>query len=469
MKKINHKNPRFSSSTIFVVAIITNLIFANAAFSQSRLAKQDSETTQTAAIVPPSYQIYEITTTAAITATQAFGVSNNGVATGRYITSSGSNIFSATRGVGLIGHPNLANRNHCVGNATTQTSEFGGGVTVGTCATTLFGTARLPVIWRSGNPTQLPLPSGETLGDANDVNAGEIAVGSVNSGSLQKAVYYSGNTATLISQTTANGSFFVTAFGINDSNRIVGNGIDPTNAARNVGMVFDIGSNSAFEVGALPNANGALAFGIGNGGHIVGASMMNQGAGLPFIWTQATGMVAIPLPTGTSQGSARGVNTAGWAVGTASSAFAIPFLYDGTSTYRLQDLIPANSGWDLSTNTSSSAMAISDGNIIVGTGVFNGQTRGYIMAPVSTANVSLGGRVATVEGRGVSATLTISGGDLSSPMTVQTNPFGYYKFDGLRTETTYTVTITGKQYTFPMPTRTVTLTNSRSDYDFAAQ
>ena len=51
------------------------------------------------------------------------------------------------------------------------------------------------------------------------------------------------------------------------------------------------------------------------------------------------------------------MNSAGWVVGNDSSAFSIPFLYDGTNTYRLADLIPPNSGWDLSMNTSSSALA----------------------------------------------------------------------------------------------------------------
>jgi hypothetical protein len=104
---------------------------------------------------------------------------------------------------------------------------------------------------------------------------------------------------------------------------------------------------------------------------------------LPFIWSEANGMVAIPLASGTSLGQAQGVNSAGWVVGTDGGAFAVPFLYDGTNTYRLQDLIPANSGWDLSMNTSSSAMAISENNIIVGTGVHNGDTHAYAMVPVA--------------------------------------------------------------------------------------
>ena len=194
---------------------------------------------------------------------------------------------------------------------------------------------------------------------------------------------YSGGNATVITQTTPTGSFFLTAFGINDSGRIVGQGIDPNNAARNVGIVYDIGQTMAFEVGALPGLNGALAFGVSNTGYVVGSSMLNQGSGLPFIWSDQGGMVAIPLATGTSEGSARAVNSAGWVVGNDSSAFSIPFLYDGTNTYRLADLIPPNSGWDLSMNTSSSADGISDDGVIVGTGVHNGETHAYAMVPVA--------------------------------------------------------------------------------------
>lgn len=461
MKKIKNINPRFSFTTIFVVAIIANLIFVN-----SVLAKTNPAISRSTGTVPPQYQIFDIgVVQTGDTSSQGFGVSTGGTAVGRSIRSGAAQAFSWTSGGGIVGLPNLSGRTFCVSNSANNTNTV-----VGTCASTLFGTGRLPVIWQNGAVSQLPMPSGETLGDANDVNAAGVVVGSVNSGSLQKAVYYSGGNATLISQTTTGGSFFVTAFGINDSGRIIGTGIDPANAARNVGMVFDIGSSSAFEVGALPNANGALAFGIGNGGHVVGASMMNQGSGLPFIWTQAGGMVAIPLPTGTSQGSARAVNTAGWAVGTASSAFAIPFLYDGTATYRLADLIPTGTGWDLSTNTSSSALGISDGNVIVGTGVFNGQVHAYAMVPAAAANVSLGGRVTTAGGNGIgNVSVTLSGGNLPSPITVQTGSFGYYNFQGLQSGLAYTVTVSAKRNTFAQTSRTITPQNDVSNFDFTAE
>jgi len=445
------------------IAITVGLMFTNTVLSQKRSAEIDSKLSA-GTPAAPQYQIFDIgIVQTGDTASQGFRISEGGIGVGRSVRSNGAQAFTWTRGGGIVGLPNLAGRAFCVSNGANDS-----GIVTGTCASTLFGTSRLPVIWTNGAVSQLPLPAGETLGDANDVNASGVAVGSVNSGSLQKAVYYSGGTATFISQTTPNGSFFITAFSINDSGRVVGQGIDPNNAARNVGIVYDIGSSSAFEVGALPNANGALAFAVSNSGFVVGSSMQNQGSGLPFIWSQAGGMTAIPLPTGTTQGSARGVNSAGWAVGTASSAFAIPFLYDGTATYRLADLIPAGTGWDLSTNTSSSALGISETNVIVGTGVFNGQTHAYAMVPV--ANLSLGGRVLTADGAGIrNASVTISGGNLPSPVTVSTGSFGYYNFQGLQTGLTYTVTVSTKKYLLTQSTRMTTLQSNVNDFNFVAQ
>ena len=326
----------------------------------------------------PQYQIFDIgVIDPGDDASQGFGVSLGGIAVGRSIRTGGSQAFTWTLQSGIVGLPNLAGRSHAVANsAATQ-------IVVGTAATTLFGSDRLPVMWLNGAVSQLPFPPGETLGDANSVNTSGVAVGSVDAGSLQRGAIYTGAGGAIITQTTSTGCFFLTAFGINDSGRVVGQGIDPNNAARNVGIYYDIGQSTAFEVGALPGLNGALAFGVSNTGYVVGSSMLNQGSGLPFIWSDQGGMVAIPLAAGTSQGSSRAVNSAGWVVGNDSSAFSIPFLYDGTNTYRLADLIPPNSGWDLSMNTSSSALGISESGVIVGTGVHNGETHAYAMLPAA--------------------------------------------------------------------------------------
>lgn len=476
MKQVTFVPRRVFLSLLVVCAVLTaSLMWTHTASSQAsdeafkgksvpRTATIISEPDpSTMIVVPPQYQIFDIgIVVTGDSASQGFGVSTNGVAVGRSVRTGGAQAFSWTLGGGIVGLPNLSARAFCVSNGANDT-----GIIAGTCASTLFGSSRLPVIWQSGVVSQLPLPAGETLGDANDVNASGVAVGSINGGTPQRGVIYSGGTATVITQTTSNGSFFVTAFGINDSGRVVGQGIDPNNAARNVGIVYDIGSPSAFEVPALPGLNGALAFAVSNAGHVVGSSMLNQGSGLPFIWSQAGGTVAIPLATGTSQGSARAVNSAGWVVGQDSSAFSIPFLYDGNATYRLADLIPAGTGWDLSTNTSSSALGISDGNVIVGTGVFNGAVHAYAMVPV--INVSLSGRILTSGGAGIrNCLVTLSGGDLPAPVTVQTGGFGYYYFQGLHSGQTYTVTVAAKRYVLVQPVRMVTLNANVSDFDFVA-
>src|SRR5215813_4411328 len=271
-------------------------------------------TVPAATATTPQYQIYDIgVIDAGDDASQGFGVSHGGIAVGRSIRTGGSQAFTWTLNGGIVGLPNLAGRSHAVSNSANDS-----GVVVGTAATTLFGTSRLPVMWMNGAVSQLPLPPGETLGDANSVNASGVAVGSVDAGSDQRGAVYQGSGGTIITQTTPTGCFFLTAFGINDSGRIVGQGIDPNNAARNVGIVYDIGQSMAFEVGALPGLNGALAFGVSNTGYVVGSSMLNQGSGTPFIWSDLGGIVAIPLAAGTSQGSGRAVNSAGWVVGTDS-------------------------------------------------------------------------------------------------------------------------------------------------------
>ena len=322
----------------------------------------------------PVYTIVDLGVIGTLSASQAFNISPDGDSVvGRSLGSTGvASLW--TSGGGLQPLPNLAGRNFAVANAVNNA-----GIAVGTSSTTAFGSSPLPVMWSGGIVSALPMPAGQTAGRANDVNASGLAVGSVGGGVLERPVIYNGASPTLITATAADGTVMRTAFAINDAGRVAGSGIDPNNAAVNVGLVYDSAGGGLVNIGALPGANGALAFDIGNGGHVVGSSMLNQGAGLPFIWTPGAGMAAIPLPAGTSQGSARGVNATGWAVGTASSAFAIPFLFDGTATYRLADLVPAGSGWDLSTNTSSSALGIADDGTIVGTAVLNGQVRAYAM------------------------------------------------------------------------------------------
>lgn len=303
---------------------------------------------------------------------------------------------------GLTALPNHASRPYCEGNAV----NFGGTV-VGTGATTFYGSSPLPLVWTGGVVAQLPLPAGESMGRANGLNNLGVAVGSANGGSLEYAVIYDGGSALTVGP-TASGCRATTLFDINDAGLCVGTGIDPADASRNVGYCFDRATGTAFEVGALPGRNGALCFGVGPAGHVVGASMYAQGNGTPFVWTQAGGMVEIPLPTGASTGSGRGANSDGWVVGNAGGLYAVPFLWDTETTYRIQDLVPEGSGWDLSTNTSSSAEEISDDGIIIGTGIHDGVTVPYALVPDPTVPTLLQSLRAVGDEAGVEVTWRLS-------------------------------------------------------------
>ena len=145
-------------------------------------------TVPTTTATTPQYQIYDIgVVDPGDDASQGFGVSHGGIAVGRLIRTGGSQAFTWTLNGGIVGLPNLAGRSHAVSNSANDS-----GIVVGTAATTLFGSSRLPVMWHNGVVSQLPLPAGETLGDANSVNASSVAVGSVDAGSLQRGAIYSG-------------------------------------------------------------------------------------------------------------------------------------------------------------------------------------------------------------------------------------------------------------------------------------
>ena len=176
-----------------------------------------------------------------------------------------------------------------------------------------------------------------------------------------------------------------TAFGINDAGRIVGTADDPNNAAVNRGYYLDAGGQ-AQDIPSFAGTNGEIPFDVNASGAITGSAMMNQGSGKPFYFTQAAGMVEIPLASGGS-GSGDGMNDNGWVVGrdfdltVNGDPTGSGFLWDGTQTYVLNDLIGAQaSQWNL-----QAPFAISNDGIIVGQGFFGGgqdDARAFALIPV---------------------------------------------------------------------------------------
>jgi hypothetical protein len=335
-----------------------------------------------ATLAAPMYNIISLgVAQSGDTTSTGLGVSPNGTYVSGFSSVTGANHgLLWTQANGTTPLPAVAGHSFSSPNSVNSN-----GVAAGTAATTFFGSSPLPILWKNGVAIQLPLPGGQTLGRVNGVNLSETTVGSVNGGSLEAAAIFTESGSQIITQTLPNGGMLRTAFGINDAGRIVGQGLDPNNAAVTKGWYLDPGDATAHDIGALTaeGHNSAIPFGVSSNGRITGSSSLNSGSGsLPFIFDTATGMHEIPLPTGTTTGQGRGVNANGWVVGNSSAATSVPFLYDGLQSYRLQDLLSNGTGWDLVSGTSNAAFGISDNGIITGRGLLNGVVTGYVLVPV---------------------------------------------------------------------------------------
>ena len=93
---------------------------------------------------------------------------------------------------------------------------------------------------------------------------------------------------------------------------------------------------------------------------------------------------------------------------------------------------------------------------------------GLSLAP-SAAPAAISGRVVDAAGFGISgASLTITDASTGSSMTVRSNGFGYYAFDGLPAGEFYVVSISDKRYTFAESSRSITLNEDQTGFDFTA-
>ena len=87
--------------------------------------------------------------------------------------------------------------------------------------------------------------------------------------------------------------------------------------------------------------------------------------------------------------------------------------------------------------------------------------------PVITASVS--GRVTTADGQGIrNAKVVVTGNSLTEPVVATTGSFGYFTFEGLRTEETYVVSVNSRRYMFSTPNRVIMLADNVADVDFVA-
>lgn len=90
-----------------------------------------------------------------------------------------------------------------------------------------------------------------------------------------------------------------------------------------------------------------------------------------------------------------------------------------------------------------------------------------ILAPTA-ANASLGGRVLTAQGYGISNAIVVLTDSNGNTQTARTNSFGFYNFSELEAGQTYTLTVSRKGYVFAQPTQIITLNEDFAEANFTA-
>lgn len=96
--------------------------------------------------------------------------------------------------------------------------------------------------------------------------------------------------------------------------------------------------------------------------------------------------------------------------------------------------------------------------------------RGSVEVSVVSVPAYISGTVRSAGGRTLrNVWVTLSGGSLPSPILIQTGDFGTFRFDGVMTGATYTLSIAdGKRYTFSPSSRQISLTGNLDNEDFTS-
>jgi probable HAF family extracellular repeat protein len=143
------------------------------------------------------------------------------------------------------------------------------------------------------------------------------------------------------------------------------------------------------DLGVLGTGMYATAYDINNSDVVVGESTLD-GPNLvrPFIYREGA-MTQLPLPAGALHGSAFSINDAGWVVGSfmTSEWRGRAWVYDGTSAYDLETLIPAadQAQWQIINAADINA----SGQILVSAHKVSDVTNKYhalILTPVAPTN-----------------------------------------------------------------------------------
>ena len=225
---------------------------------------------------------------------------------------------------------------------------------------------------------------GDNFVAARGINDLGQVTGEVESGSpiaFQHAVVYSNGALQYLGELPSGDQSMGLA--INNAGQVTGvsNGF----GNRNVVHAYRYSNGSMLDLGTLGGAN-SQGNDINGAGDVTGyANLAGVFTVHAFVYSNGVMHDLGSLGDGSSIGS--GINNlgqvAGWAIVDVALKTTHGFLYTpGVGMVDLNTLLPAGSGWEL-----SSASDVNDLGQIAGTGLFNGQPRAFLMTPVPESDV----------------------------------------------------------------------------------
>jgi probable HAF family extracellular repeat protein len=254
------------------------------------------------------------------------------------------------------------------------------GVAAGSALTASEDTHAL--IWSSaGGKTDLGVIPGGTFSSAYGINDSNQVVGlsEVPPLSALSSRGFIWEQATGMRSLPTLGGRSGAAYGINNAGSIVGTA-DTANSAAHA---FILSGGTMTDLGTLSGGGTSVAYKINDGAMVVGYSTLaSNSASVPFhgfIWSSATGMLDMGTLGGSSRSIAYAINSAGQAVGWSEITPSVnhAFIYTSASgMLDLNDLSPG-SGW-----TFTEARGINDRGQIVGFGTNpSGKTHAFLLTP----------------------------------------------------------------------------------------
>lgn len=246
-------------------------------------------------------------------------------------------------------------------------------------------------VWSNGAASELAIPGGKSEYDAYAINDAGQLVGrayyydyNYNS-NLIRPILWSEN-GTIANELATLGGNNGSAYGINNSGKIVGSSALPGNSVTHATLWQN---GAATDLGALGGVY-SNAYSINDAGQIIGASQTGVGNYQHAVLWNGTTMIDLGTLTGGVDSVARAVNSWGQIVGAsdAGNGSLHATLWDGTTLIDLNSFLDANTvtaGWVL-----TDALDINDSGAIVGW-AFNTHAeyfRSFLLSPVPLSPVS---------------------------------------------------------------------------------